>query len=175
MKFQAVIGENNIGLDISREMGQPVIRLDEHQPDLDLVRLSHYSYSLLMNGQSHHISIRPAQTGYIVVLRQQTLHIKLLNELEMTIDRLGIGNTSRQAGGVVVAPIPGLIRALGIAVGEEVAAGDKLLVLEAMKMENEITAPVAGTVIALHVKLGDAVEKGTSLLELEPASTTDNS
>jgi hypothetical protein len=61
MKFQATIGENRIGLDISREMGQPVIRLDDHQPDLDLVRLSHYSYSLLLNGQSHHISIREAQ------------------------------------------------------------------------------------------------------------------
>ena len=175
MKFQATIGEHRIGLDISREMGRPVIRLDDHQPELDLVRLSHYSYSLLLNGQSNHISIREAQDGYSVVLRQQTLHIKLLNEIELTIDRLGIGSAARLAGGVVVAPIPGLIRALGVAVGEQVAAGDKLLVLEAMKMENEITAPISGTVISVNVKLGNTVEKGTSLLEIEPTSTMDNS
>jgi biotin carboxyl carrier protein len=48
-------------------------------------------------------------------------------------------------------------------------------VLEAMKMENEITAPISGTVISLNVKLGNTVEKGTSLLEIEPTSMMDNS
>lgn len=175
MKFQAIIGDSRVGLDISQELGHPVIRLDDKQPELDLVRLSHYSYSLLLNGQSHHISIRNAQDGYIVVLRQQTLHIKLLSEIELTIDRLGMGNTSKRADGIVVAPIPGLIRAIEVAVGTEVARGDKLLVLEAMKMENEISAPLAGTVISVHVKLDDAVEKGTKLLELEPTRPTDTS
>ncbi len=173
MKFQATIGDSQIDLDISYKLGQPVIRLNDSQPQLDLIRLSHYSYSLLLNGQSHHLSIREAQAGYIVVLRQHALHIKLLNEVELTIARLGIGGASKRAGGVVAAPIPGLIRALDVEVGSKVAIGDKLLVLEAMKMENEITAPISGTVLSVNVKLGDTVEKGTTLLELETAATED--
>ena len=47
------------------------------------------------------------------------------------------------------------------------SAGDGLVVMEAMKMENELRAPAAGTVRAVHVRVGDAVEKGALLVELE--------
>jgi biotin carboxyl carrier protein len=65
------------------------------------------------------------------------------------------------------APMPGLIVQLRVAVGDHVAAGDGLVVMEAMKMENELRAPAAGTVRAVHVAVGAAVEKGALLVELE--------
>lgn len=67
----------------------------------------------------------------------------------------------------VEAPIPGKVVAVRVEVGDEVAAGHSLVVLEAMKMENELVAERAGTVAAVHVTPGTTVEAGTVLVELE--------
>jgi len=67
----------------------------------------------------------------------------------------------------VVAPMPGLVVRIAVAAGDQVAAGQGVLVMEAMKMENELRAAAAGTVKAVKVTPGTAVEKGTVLIELE--------
>ena len=66
----------------------------------------------------------------------------------------------------VVAPMPGLIVRVSVAVGDTVQAGQGVVVMEAMKMENELRASASGTVNAIHVTPGKAVEKGTLLVEL---------
>jgi pyruvate carboxylase subunit B len=71
-------------------------------------------------------------------------------------------------GGVVKAPMPGLVLRIPVSVGQEVAAGQGVLVLEAMKMENEIKAPAPGVVIGIPVQPGQAVEKGQVLLQMGP-------
>jgi biotin carboxyl carrier protein len=65
------------------------------------------------------------------------------------------------------APMPGLIVQLRVKVGDTVAAGAGLVVMEAMKMENELRTVAAGKVRAVHVSVGAAVEKGALLVELE--------
>ncbi|MBA3671216.1 MAG: biotin/lipoyl-binding protein [Gemmatimonadaceae bacterium] len=65
------------------------------------------------------------------------------------------------------APMPGMIVRVAVAVGDTVCEGQSLIVMEAMKMENELRATVAGTVKAVHARAGAAVEKGALLLELE--------
>ena len=65
------------------------------------------------------------------------------------------------------APIAGTVRQVHVAVGQQVTAGDPLFIMEAMKMETEITAPVTGRVKAVPVKAGDAVQGGDVLLEFE--------
>ncbi|MCU0623987.1 MAG: biotin/lipoyl-binding protein [Gemmatimonadaceae bacterium] len=67
----------------------------------------------------------------------------------------------------LVAPMPGLIVRLHVAVGDEVSAGQGLVAMEAMKMENELKAAGPGRVKAIHVVPGQAVEKGTVLVELD--------
>jgi pyruvate carboxylase subunit B len=63
--------------------------------------------------------------------------------------------------------MPGLVVRVAVAVGDQVAAGQGLVVMEAMKMENELRSSAAGTVKAVHAAPGSAVEKGTVLVELE--------
>jgi biotin carboxyl carrier protein len=66
----------------------------------------------------------------------------------------------------VKAPMPGLVLRVEVEVGATVAKGQGLVVLEAMKMENELTAPMAGMVSAVHVRPGEAVAKGTPLADI---------
>jgi propionyl-CoA carboxylase alpha chain len=73
------------------------------------------------------------------------------------------------AAGSLVSPMPGTVVRVAVAEGDEVAAGAPLLVLEAMKMEHEITAPADGTVRAVHVAQGGQVETGAVLVELDVA------
>ncbi len=71
------------------------------------------------------------------------------------------------AGGTAVsAPMPGNILDVKVAVGAAVKAGDVLIILEAMKMENDITAPADGTVASIAVKKGDTVNSGDALITL---------
>jgi glutaconyl-CoA/methylmalonyl-CoA decarboxylase subunit gamma len=74
---------------------------------------------------------------------------------------------SSLAPGVIEAPIPGVITMIKIEVGQAVKMGDPLLVLEAMKMENEIHSSIAGTVKKINVSTGDRVNKGDALVVIE--------
>jgi 3-methylcrotonyl-CoA carboxylase alpha subunit len=73
-------------------------------------------------------------------------------------------------GGGLTTPLPGLVVAVKVTEGQTVAAGEVLMVIEAMKMEHAITAPHAGTVQAVHFAAGDRVSEGSALLELTAAS-----
>jgi len=70
------------------------------------------------------------------------------------------------AGGVVKAPLPGVIKSIAVRSGQPVEAGEELLVIEAMKMNNILRAPCAGTVGAVHVTEGRQVAHGEPLLDL---------
>ncbi|PAW80779.1 MAG: pyruvate carboxylase [Opitutia bacterium Tous-C8FEB] len=70
----------------------------------------------------------------------------------------------------VGAPIPGLVAQLSVSVGSKVAKGDKLLMMEAMKMQNSVYAPCDGVVAELHVALGDTVEAKDLLLRIRAAT-----
>jgi acetyl/propionyl-CoA carboxylase alpha subunit len=67
----------------------------------------------------------------------------------------------------LIAPMPGLIVRVNVAPGDAVQAGQGLVVMEAMKMENELRAPAAGTVKTVMVEPGKAVEKGTVLVDFD--------
>ena len=75
-------------------------------------------------------------------------------------------STGAQGSVKVEAPMPGKILAVKKNVGEAVKSGECILVLEAMKMENEIVAPQDGTVASINVSVGDAVESGATLATL---------
>jgi pyruvate carboxylase len=69
----------------------------------------------------------------------------------------------------IAAPIPGLVAALSTSVGAKVAKGDKLLMMEAMKMQTTVYATCDGVVGELHVAVGDTVESKDLLLRIRPA------
>jgi acetyl/propionyl-CoA carboxylase alpha subunit len=83
------------------------------------------------------------------------------------IEVVEAGAGAAQEEGSFSAPMPGGVLDVLVATGDEVTAGQALLVLEAMKMEHRITAPYDGRVVAVHVAQGDRVQQGEMLLEVE--------
>ncbi len=77
---------------------------------------------------------------------------------------------SQLAAGALVAPLPGTVVKVAVAVGDLVAAGDTLVAIEAMKMEHDVRAPVAGAVTEVHVSAGEQVEAGRLLVVVDADS-----
>ncbi len=90
------------------------------------------------------------------------------DEQELLLEKLGFASSAKHSAGNILAPMPGKILDILITAGDEISAGQPLLILEAMKMENEIKAVSDGIIGALHVKKGDNVEKNQTLLEINP-------
>ena len=76
------------------------------------------------------------------------------------------GRQYAKASGTVAAPLPGVIKAISVQPGQQVAADDELLVIEAMKMDNVIRAPGKGAIGTIHVTEGRQVAYGEPLLEI---------
>jgi propionyl-CoA carboxylase alpha chain len=85
------------------------------------------------------------------------------------VERLPSGDGDAVPEGGMTAPMPGTVTRTLVSVGQEVAAGDPLLILEAMKMEHSIVSPLSGTVTALNVVVGDQVERDAVLAEVAGA------
>ena len=95
----------------------------------------------------------------------QTKHIRILNELDMMIEKMGLTSTRSNKQSLIEAPMPGLVSAIKVSNGDHVEKGTPLLILEAMKMENVIAAPHSAVIKEIKVKVGQAVERGLPLIE----------
>ena len=123
--------------------------------------------SLLIGGAQHEVAVRHQGEGvYWVSTAQGSGPVEVSDPLTAlaTQSRSGQGGRRRQT---VKAYMPGRVVTLLVEEGQEVAAGQGVLVLEAMKMENEIRAEHDGTVTKIHVQPGQAVDNGNPLFELE--------
>jgi len=95
----------------------------------------------------------------------ETLEAEVLDERARHIRQLTGAGKAQAGPGRLTAPMPGLVVRVEVEEGRRVAAGDGLVVLEAMKMENELRAPAAALVARVLVEAGAAVEKGDVLVE----------
>jgi biotin carboxyl carrier protein len=91
---------------------------------------------------------------------------RVVDERTRRLQEVTAGGRADGGHVTVKAPMPGLVLRVEVEAGTRVAKGQGLVVLEAMKMENELTAPLAGVVSAIHVRSGEAVAKGTPLVDV---------
>ena len=124
---------------------------------------------LAVGDQVHRIVARRggAKGRYTISLDGHAFTAEALDERTRAIRDLSAASAAAAGPSPLVAPMPGLVVRVAIGVGDQVTAGQGLVVMEAMKMENELRSSAAGTVKAVHAAPGTAVEKGTVLIELE--------
>jgi acetyl/propionyl-CoA carboxylase alpha subunit len=104
---------------------------------------------------------------YTLALDGRRYGVDALDERTRAIRDLSAASAAAAGPAPLVAPMPGLVVRVNVAVGDVVPAGQGLVVMEAMKMENELRATTAGTVKSVLAVPGTAVEKGAVLVELE--------
>ena len=127
-------------------------------------------YSLLLNGESSQARVVPSADEpnmWHVTLGRYHLDARVQTERERRLSRVTLGKQAHTGEVTIKAPMPGLVRAVTVRVGDTVEQGQRLVLLEAMKMENEIHAPRAGTVKAVRVAAGETVENGRPLVVIE--------
>jgi pyruvate carboxylase subunit B len=107
-----------------------------------------------------------ARGQYTLALDGRRYAAEALDERTRAIRDLSAAAQAAAGPLPLVAPMPGLVVRIQVRVGDEVVAGQGLVVMEAMKMENELRAPAAGVVRAVHAVPGTPVEKGAVLVEL---------
>ncbi len=107
-----------------------------------------------------------ARGQYTLLHNGYRLEVEALDARARAIRDLSAASSAAAGPAPVIAPMPGMIVRIAVAVGDEVQAGQGLIVMEAMKMENELRATTSGRVAAIKVEPGTAVQKGAILIEL---------
>lgn len=164
MKITARVGDRIREVLVERVDGQFLVTVDGQPRRVDVHKLEGDFYSLLVDGRSHEVSVEPNGDSYRV-------RNGAAEAVVMLTDPSRRGREDLRASGHgpenVVTVMPGKVVRVLVAEGDEVARGQGLVVVEAMKMENEIAAPRPGRVTSLRVEPGRAVEAGATLVVIE--------
>ncbi|HWA16496.1 MAG TPA: biotin/lipoyl-containing protein, partial [Gemmatimonadales bacterium] len=158
MKYTVTVG----GQDLEVEVDGRTVRVDGRELEAHLspvpgVPLRH----LLLGDQSHALGVQAVEPGvWRLLVDGVTLDAVVVDERTRHIRSLTGAGTARSGPPTLKAPMPGLVLRVLVQPGQAVTPGQGLLVLEAMKMENELRATAPGTVKAVLVTAGEAVDKG---------------
>jgi len=167
MKYIAWVGKKQYELEVELQNGRHIVRLDGKKYEVDLRRIPGSPvYSMLIAGRSYEADVRRDGEWLNVSVQGETYRISVKEELWATAS--ATATKSSQAGvHQLKAPMPGLVVEIRTRVGEKVQEGQALMVIEAMKMQNELCAQVDGTIKEIRVKEQDAVDPTQVLLVIE--------
>ena len=125
------------------------------------------SCSLLVNGRSFEPIMFNENGDWEVLIKGRLFSVRVEDEIGRRL-RLASGSISHQTGKyILLSPMPGLVIDIPVEIGSQVEKGDVLVILESMKMQNELRAPRAGIITSIQASLNDNVERKETLLVLE--------
>jgi biotin carboxyl carrier protein len=162
VKFDVQIAGKTRIIELQRDSDRWKISLDGAPLDADAVEISPNVFSVLLNGESYEVRLAAANDGKLTL---QTRHHEFIAEVVDSRAWRGRRHGAMDAKGrqQIVAPMPGKVVRVLIKAGDKVEAGQGLLVVEAMKMQNEVRSPKTGTVERLLAKEGQPVNAGEIL------------
>jgi len=167
MAFIAKMGEQDYLVEIE-ENGKSVYRVsvDGNEFLVDGKKTGRTNYSLIVDNRSFEIEVDNTDDEYRVLVDGRNYRIHLVDERRVRIGsaHAGVELQGRQS---VSVPMPGKIIAVLVSEGDAVDKSQGLVIVEAMKMENEVRSPIAGVVKEIKVKPGDTVEDGAVLIVVE--------
>lgn len=162
MKYTVLIGDRTY--EIRPDANQTVeINGEPHRVDFQSIDRSAL-YSILIDNHSWQVLVEREGDEYRISIDGEQYVVNVQDERTRKIQK-ALGKSAHPSGEYLLkAPMPGLVRGVPAQVGQEVQQGQGLVILEAMKMENELRAPRAGRIQEVRVKPGDAVEQGQPLV-----------
>lgn len=167
MKFEVDLPDQTWDVYLDPEAG--TFTIDDHKPqEYELHDLGADSYLLRVGSSTYRLdNVQVDEQHVRFYMNGMPVSLPVKDEQHVLLKEMGFKSLGGAAEGTLSAPMPGKILEVKVAVGDEVRQGTPLVILEAMKMENELKSPVDGTVAAIHVEAGSSVDKKATLIEIE--------
>jgi biotin carboxyl carrier protein len=159
MLLDATVASKTTRVEVREKDGRYKVTIGDKTIELDVLRTGPNDLSILVDGLSHDVSLEKKADGYGVMVRGDRFDVELKEAVK------GVASAKPAASGPfkLTAPMPGKIVKLLVNPGDTIEGGAGVLVMEAMKMENELKASRGGVVQEIKVKEGQAVETGALL------------
>jgi biotin carboxyl carrier protein len=163
MKINALAGEQSFEILIERENGNYIVEFDGRRSVVDMQRLEGDFYSFLIEGRSYEVSVEPSKVGYLIRHGASCKTVNFVDPTRRAREGMQAGKGPHQ----VVTLMPGRVVRLLVAEGDAVEVGQGVAVVEAMKMENEITSEKAGKVTSIAADIGQNLENNGVIMVIE--------
>lgn len=162
MKYSTIVNGETFAIEINQD---DEIVVDGKAYAVDFVSIGESNfYSLLIDNESFEALVEEREGQWQVLMHGDLYTVDVADERAQRL-AASVGSLVPEGGDLTVsAPIPGLVVAVLVEEGQQVETGDTLVILESMKMENELKAPRAGVVERVAVKAGDSVEQRQTLM-----------
>jgi biotin carboxyl carrier protein len=170
MRYYVAMGNRTFEV----ELGAEGVTVDGTRVAADLAHVNGTDvHSLILDGASYRLVATRADTdAWDLYLRGRRLSVEAVDERTRAIRQMTGSGSMPTGQRPVRAPMPGLVVKVEVEEGDAVEAGQGLVIVEAMKMENELRAEAAGVVARVHVAAGQAVEKDQVLVDFRASGTT---
>jgi biotin carboxyl carrier protein len=164
MKYLTSIGETQFTVEV---LGKGRVSVNGKVMEVDFENISGQPvYSMVIDGKSYEAYVYEGDEEWQVLLLGQQYSVQVEDEREKRL-RAAAGGTLAESGEFhLKAPMPGLIVSVAVEAGQAVEKGAVLVILESMKMQNELRSPRAGTVSRVKVKSGETVEQRQTLVSI---------
>ena len=167
MAFIGKLGDQTYTVEIE-EVGRSLYRIavDGNEFLVDGKQTGQSNYSMIINHRSFEVDVDTSEDEYRVLVDGRSYHIHLVDERRMRLGGLqsGIQLQGRQE---VTVPMAGKVIAVLVAEGDRVEKGQGLVIVEAMKMENEVRSPIRAEIKEVRIEAGKSVEAGETLVVME--------
>lgn len=164
MKYITTVGDKQFVVEIIDERH---VSVDGKVYEVDFESVSGQPvYSLIVDGKSHESYVAQVDDIWQVLMRGRLYPVSVEDEREKRLRAAAGGGVAETGEFHLKAPMPGLVVTIPVAEGQEVKKGQVLLILESMKMQNELKSPRDGRVNRIKVKAGESVEQRQTLLSV---------
>ncbi len=166
MRYVALIGDQEREVELTElAAGRYQLSMNGRTLQLDARHVSDTTLSLIWDQQAFNVELEAAPNGKgeNILVRGHVVNVEVLDLRTLRLRRAQEVKAVHDGPAEVTAPMPGKVVDVLVRDGQEVNEGQGLIVVEAMKMENELRSPRAGVVRDLRVRKGDTVEGGVSL------------
>jgi biotin carboxyl carrier protein len=165
--LKAIVDQSRV-FRIETRNGQTL--LNDTDPQASIARPDQKEFHVLMKSLSYRVfvlQIDEKNQTMVLSINGKKVQVKLVSQIQDLLKKMGLESDAHDKIDEILAPMPGLIHRIEVEVGQSVAKGDPLLILEAMKMENVIKSPGEGVVRSIHIKEKAAVDKGQLLIRFK--------
>ena len=164
MKYVTIVGDQQFTIDIN-QAGEIIV--NGEAINVDMLQMQDTTmYSTIIDGVSHDVRMSEEDDVYLVQLSGEIFEVVVEDERTRRLAGLKSSAAAITGEAVISAPMPGVVVDVLVTEGQEVEAGEIVIILESMKMQNEFKAPRAGQVHHVRVLPGDKVEQNSVMLTI---------